>query len=78
MGGTPYNRIDGKGYISTKLQDPCGASVNAELHPASDDGNNAGEEWGDLFANYVSGNFDTHDDFGRAKYLWVYNQLFGG
>jgi hypothetical protein len=76
MGGTPYNRIDGQGYISPRLQDPCGASVKAELHPASEDGNNAGEEWGDLFANYVSGNFNSLPE-GQAKYRWVQDQLFG-
>lgn len=35
-----------------------------------------GEEWGDLFANYVSGNFNSLPE-GRAKYNWVYYQLFG-
>jgi hypothetical protein len=76
MGGMPYNRIDGKGYVSLGLYDPCGYTVDAELHPASRDGNNSGEEWGDLFANYIAGNFNSLPD-GRAKYRWVYDQLFG-
>jgi hypothetical protein len=73
-----YSRIDGQGLISLSLHDPCGKSVDAELHPASNDGNNAGEEWGDLFANYVAGNFNVIDPIGRAKYDWVRYQLFGG
>ncbi len=72
-----YSRIDGQGFINTNLHDPCGASVDAELHPASEGGNNAGEEWGDLFANYVAGNFNVVDPIGRAKHDWVKDQLYG-
>jgi hypothetical protein len=72
-----YNRIDGQRLLKLSLQDPCGKSVNAELHPASKDGNNAGEEWGDLFANYVAGNFNVIDPIGLAKHDWVRVQLFG-
>jgi hypothetical protein len=77
----PYDRIDGKGYIQYHLiKDPSGYNVETEMHPRSfsADGNTANEEWGDLFANYVAGNFNLIDPIGLAKYNWVRNQLFGG
>jgi hypothetical protein len=83
MGGTPYNRIYGKGLISSSLQDPCGKFIDAELHtpdsfPGDPNNNTSGEEWGDLFANYIAGNFRIiNDDVGLAKYNWVEDQLFG-
>jgi RHS repeat-associated protein len=76
-----YTRIDGEGLINLFLQDPCGENVPAELHSIAlfpIDGNTAIEEWGDLFANYVVGNFNTNDAVGSAKYNWVRDQLFGG
>jgi hypothetical protein len=78
-----YNCVYGKGLISDSLQDPCGKSIDAELHtpdsfPGDPNNNTSGEEWGDLFANYVAGNFRIiNDDVGLAKYNWVEDQLFG-
>jgi hypothetical protein len=76
----PYNRIDGQGYIQHPvIKDPSGYNAETEMHPRkmSADGNTANEEWADLFANFVAGNFDSGDT-GRAKYNWVKDQLFGG
>jgi len=75
----PYNRIDGLGYIQYNvISDPSGYNAETEMHPRSmDGGNTAIEEWGDLFANFVAGNFDS-SGVGRAKYNWVHDQLFGG
>jgi hypothetical protein len=83
-----YDRQTGVnvGYADTDLDDPYwGAdAIDAEQHPgdinATDDwgmdGNTASEEWADLFANYVAGNFAS-DPFGTARMNWFTNTMIG-
>jgi RHS repeat-associated protein len=71
------------GYADDKLDDPAFENqVDAEQHPATTNGgNNANEEFGDLVANYVIGNFitDPNADFyqyGIARQNWVRTTFF--
>ena len=80
MGGSTseYNR-NSRGYVSEVISDPNGLKVDAQQHPGSlscaattswcADGNTADEEWADLIANFVSGNFDN--DIGLIRKNWV-------
>jgi hypothetical protein len=71
-----YERKDDLGYQQTQIWDrKLGKSVDALQHPAVKGGNNAVEEWADMWANYVVENFSL-DKFGNARYKWVRNIVF--
>lgn len=83
MGGPNYQR-NGFGYNQTRVSDPNFLNgIEAEQHSNRthcdrvgwcENGNTANEEWADLVANYVSGNFsDTGPfaDYGITRKNWV-------
>ncbi|MFZ5883976.1 MAG: RHS repeat-associated core domain-containing protein [Chloroflexota bacterium] len=75
-----YDRQVGIGYSSRNVCDPhwSGCSIDAEQHPGTinstsawgQSGNTADEEWGDLVANYVSGNI-SNNGYGAARANWL-------
>ena len=46
-------------------------SINAFQH---NDGT-YGEQWADIWANYVAGNINLEEGAGKELYLWIINQL---
>ncbi len=80
-GKDDYMRNNWLGYKEHVLNDPSGFTVSALMHGAGDEdfdgnGDTAGEDWGDLFANYVVGNIDLAVPAGRARHKWVVDHLF--
>jgi RHS repeat-associated protein len=82
MGGSAdkYHR-NSNGYSSSIIYDNnLNRYVDAEMHPARGEadwaakGNTPGEEWADLVANYVSGNF-SGDEYGNARNDWMVSVL---
>lgn len=71
----------GKGYAKSFLWDPNrNAYVDAEQHPRdwAPYGNTAGEEWADMWANYIAGNFASSmtsnladSAAGYSRYVYV-------
>ena len=71
-----YSRTDGLGYLRRRIWDSKrGGTVDAEQHLVAgwDDGNTAVEEWADMWANYLIGNFDLSKAPGKARDKWVKN-----
>ena len=81
MGGSAnkYHR-NSNGYLLQKVADPYSGKVDAEMHPArgeanwAAEGNTPKEEWADLVANYVSGNF-SGDEYGNTRNDWMVSVL---
>jgi hypothetical protein len=85
MGGPASNYMRNSiGYAQEQIMDPMGQDVDAQQHPgnapcpAHNDwcttGNTSTEEWADLVANYVAGNFD--DLYGMTRQNWVSDAWF--
>jgi len=64
-----YNRQSRLGYSPQCIS--ASTACSTEQHPRDlgtlNSGNNGGEEWADLFLNYVNGTFDTGSPAGRAR-----------
>jgi RHS repeat-associated protein len=80
-----YDRQLKDGYSMQHVGDPYwgAGGIDAEQHQGTIDltddwgidGNSAGEEWGDLFANYISGNI-SYDKPGVARMEWINTVLY--